>query len=101
MAPAPLRSLRIVAAALAFASVTTYAQTLSPAVEVQRLAPQLVQFAGSLANFQSLANGLALGLPVTLTSVTPDGFLQTVTFTPAATQAPVDVARSLERARQA
>jgi hypothetical protein len=67
---------------------------------VQQLAPQLVDFAGSLANFQSLVNGLALGLPVTLVTLTPEGFTQTVTFTPAAAMAPVDIARTLELARQ-
>jgi hypothetical protein len=39
-------------------------------------------------------------LPVTLVTFTPDGFTQTVTFTPAVALAPVDIARTLELARQ-
>lgn len=73
----------------------------SPAsLEVLRLAPQLVAFAGSEANFQSLVNGLAQGLPVTLVTATPDGFTQTASFTPSGTLAPLQVAQTLETARQ-
>ena len=78
------------------------AQT-SPATgpqQVLALAPQLVAFAGSDANFQALVNGLLQGTPVTLTTVTADGFLQTVTFTPASAMSVADVARLLEAARQ-
>src|SRR6185503_11689641 len=64
------------------------------------LAPQLVSFAGSDANFQALVNGLLQGTPVTLTTVTADGVLQTVTFTPASSMTVADIARLLEGARQ-
>src|SRR3979490_1606955 len=80
---------------------TVESRVVPAAVTVQQLAPQLVDFAGSLANFQSLVNGLALGVPVTLVTLTPEGFTQTVTFTPAAGgMTPVDIARTLELARQ-
>jgi hypothetical protein len=79
----------------------TVESTVVPAaVTVQQLAPQLVDFAGSLGNFQSLVNGLALGLPVTLVTLTPEGLTQTVTFTPGAAMTPLDIARTLEFARQ-
>ena len=70
-------------------------------LQVERLAPQLVAFAGSQANFDSLVNGLAAGVPVTLTTV-GDGVTQTVTFTPpgGAVSTPVEIARVLETARQ-
>jgi hypothetical protein len=101
--------LKFAALGLLACGTGTFAQTSSdaaaapitaPSLEVQRLAPQLVGFAGSVANFQSLANGLALGLPVTLVSATPDGFLLTATFTPAGAMSALDVARTLEAARQ-
>jgi hypothetical protein len=95
--------------ALAF-SIPGFSQTAAPfavestvvpaAVTVQQLAPQLVDFAGSLTNFQSLVNGLALGLPVTLVTLTPEGLTQTVTFTPSTGMTPLDIARTLELARQ-
>ena len=71
-------------------------------LQVQRIAPQLVAFAGSQANFDNLVNGLAAGSPVTLTTVDPSGAAQTVTFTPAggAVSSPVEIARSLEATRQ-
>jgi hypothetical protein len=68
--------------------------------QVLALAPQLVAFSGSDANFQALVNGLLQGTAVTLTTLTPDGFLQTVTFTPASVMSVTDVARLLEAARQ-
>ena len=71
-----------------------------PALEVQRLAPQLVAFAGSDANFQSLVNGLAQGTAVQISSALPNGFTQTVTFTPAAPMTPAQIAQVLEGARQ-
>jgi hypothetical protein len=55
-----------------------------PSVEVERLAPQLVAFAGGAVNFANLANGLA----------------QVVTFTPTGTMTPVQIAQTLETARQ-
>lgn len=71
-------------------------------LQVERLAPQLVAFAGSQANFESLVNGLAAGVPVTLNTVAADGLTQSVTFTPpgGALSTPVEVARVLEAARQ-
>jgi len=68
-------------------------------VTVQQLAPQLVPFAGSQANFQNLVTGLAQGTQVQLVSVLPDGSTQVVSFTPA----PVPVAQIpslLESTRQ-
>ena len=68
--------------------------------QVLALAPQLAAFAGSDANFQALVNGLLQGTAVTLTTLTPDGLLQTVTFTPASAMTVADIARLLEAARQ-
>jgi len=95
-------SVRLLAAAvLAVAAQSATAQTVvPPTVTVQQLAPQLVPFAGSPLNFQSLVNGLAAGGPVQLVTVLPNGFSQVVTFTPTAAMAPVDIARALETARQ-
>jgi hypothetical protein len=90
-----------VAAALAVAFHAALAQTaVPPTLTVQRLAPQLVAFAGSQNNFQSLVTGLAQGTPVQLVTVLPDGFTQVVTFTPAAALPPVEIAQLLETARQ-
>ena len=72
-----------------------------PSLEVQRLAPQLVNFFGSSANFQNLVNGLASGTPITLTSVGADGLTRVVTFTPGSTLPPLQIAQTLESARQA
>lgn len=88
----------LLAAALAFAGAAL-AQTNAP-LQVQLLAPQLIAFSGSSNNFDSLVNGLTTGTPVTLTSVTPDGALQIVTFVPGTTLTPLDAARALESARQ-
>ncbi len=74
--------------------------TITAVQQVNQLAPQLVPFAGSAANFESLVNGLTFGAPVVLTTPGADGLLGTVTFTPAGGLAPVEVARTLERARQ-
>ena len=71
-----------------------------PALEVQRLAPQLVAFAGGDVNFNNLVNGLALGLPVTLTTATAPGVNQVVNFTPAGTMSVTQIAQLLESARQ-
>jgi hypothetical protein len=91
--------------AIALAIPATHAQertsTVSPALEVQRLAPQLVAFAGGDGNFANLVNGLALGVPVTLT--TPPGAAggaQSVTFTPVGTMTSLQIAQLLESARQ-
>ena len=92
----------LLAAALATACHATLAQdsAVPPTVSVQRLAPQLVPFAGSEANFQSLVNGLATGTPVQLFTVLPNGFIQNVSFTPTAALTPTQVAQTLETARQ-
>ena len=71
-----------------------------PALEVQRLAPQLVAFAGGDVNFNNLVNGLAFGLPVTLTTLTAPGVTQVVTFTPSGTMSVTQIAQLLESARQ-
>jgi hypothetical protein len=73
---------------------------VSPALEVQRLAPQLIAFAGSEANFQNLVNGLALGSAVTLTTLLPTGATQVVSFTPAGTMTALQIAQTLEGVRQ-
>jgi hypothetical protein len=95
----PLRP--VVAAALAVVCHGALAQTtVHPTVSVQQIAPQLVTFAGSQLNFQSLVNGLAQGTQVQLVSVLPTGQTQTVTFTPATTLSPSQIAQVLEGARQ-
>jgi hypothetical protein len=70
------------------------------AQQVQQLAPQLVDFAGSPANFQSLVSGLSLGTPVALTTLGPDGFTRTATFTPMGGFSAQQIAQTLEAARQ-
>jgi hypothetical protein len=106
------KQVQVVGAVLALAlSLPVFSQTppalaaeqplvVPASATVQQLAPQLVNFAGSASNFQSLVNGLALGLPVTLVTLTADGFTQTVTFTAAGAMTPVDIATTLEIARQ-
>src|SRR3954463_3185742 len=98
------RIVPILAAALLAAAAqaqTVFVQSgTQPALEVQRLAPQLVAFAGSDVNFQNLVNGLALGVPVTLTTTMAPGQTQVVTFTPTGTMTPVQIAQVLENARQ-
>ncbi|HEV2431925.1 MAG TPA: hypothetical protein VGT43_10500, partial [Burkholderiales bacterium] len=60
----------VLVAALAIGCHDAIAQTaVPPQVTVQRLAPQLVAFAGSQSNFQNLVSGLALGTPVQLVSI--------------------------------
>lgn len=100
-------SLRLFAAAAALAAGSAHAQqflqtqvAVPPALEVQRLAPQLVSFAGGDVNFQNLVNGLALGLPVTLTTPIAAGVTQVVSFTPVGTLTPLQIAQVLENARQ-
>ena len=93
---------------LAFVALQVHAQgarlpqPVPIAVQVQRLAPQLVAFAGSQGNFENLVNGLALGVPVTLTTLGADGVAQTVTFAlpGGAVSDPAEIARRLEAARQ-
>ena len=104
-------------AIVALAAINAHAQAPAPApiqapaaqapvvplpLQVERLEPQLVAFAGSQANFESLVIGLAAGVPVTLNTVAADGLTQSVTFTPpgGALSTPVEIARVLEAARQ-
>jgi len=83
-------------AAQAVQTRTLPAQTLlAPSLEVQRLAPQLVTFAGGDANFQNLVNGLATGTQVSLASGN-----QLVSFTPAGTMNALQIAQTLESLRQ-
>jgi hypothetical protein len=97
--PSTLRAAFV--AALAIACSCAAAQTpVPPEVTVQRIAPQLVAFAGSQSNFQNLVSGLAQGTQVQLVSVLPDGSAQIVTFTPAAAVPPERIAPALETARQ-
>jgi hypothetical protein len=96
-------------ALLAFVALHAHAQgmllpgqSVPIAVQVQRLAPQLLAFAGSQGNFENLVNGLALGVPVTLSTVGADGVVQTVTFVSpgGAVSDPAEIARTLEATRQ-
>src|SRR5260221_2806314 len=81
-------------------------QTLPPTtalaspLQVQRLAPQLVAFAGGQANFDNLVNGLASGTQVSLTTFLPAGGTQVVSFTPSGTMTTLQVAQMLEGVRQ-
>lgn len=97
--PSPARSglVAILAIACHGASAQT---TVPPAITVQRIAPQLVQFAGSQTNFQSLVVGLAQGTQVQLFSILPDGSTQITTFTPTSRLPTDQIAQVLERARQ-
>jgi hypothetical protein len=88
-------------AALSLSGAALAQSVVNPNLQqVQLLAPQLVGFAGSEANFQSLVNGLTLGTPVTLTTLAADGSVQIVTFAPGALLSAADTARVLESARQ-
>ncbi|HUQ24944.1 MAG TPA: hypothetical protein VM140_04680 [Burkholderiales bacterium] len=100
-------ALRSLVAAALLAPVLAPAQTTTttvlgvpPSLQVMRLAPQLVTFMGSQANFDSLVNGLALGAPVTLTTSLPNGQIQLVTFTPQGTMTAQQIAQTLETGRQ-
>ena len=99
-----LRSLvaaALLAPALAPAqTTTTILLGVPPSLQVTRLAPQLISFAGSQANFDSLVNGLALGAPVTLSTTLPNGQVQLVSFTPQGTMTTQQIAQTLETARQ-
>jgi hypothetical protein len=101
-----MRSLRLCLAVAPLAAGAAHAQLQQvqigapPALEVQRIAPQLVGFAGSEVNFENLVNGLSLGLPVTLTTPVSAGVTQVVSFTPSGTMTPTQIALTLENARQ-
>src|SRR5262245_46048299 len=87
----------VLAAACRLATAQTAA---TPAQDVQRLAPQLVTFAGSPANFQSLVSGLAAGSPVQLTTPLSTGLNQLVTFTPGGALTVQQIVQTLEGVRQ-
>jgi hypothetical protein len=98
-----MKKLVFLLAALTFSAAhaqVVQTQFGAPALEVQRLAPQLLAFAGSEVNFQNLVNGLNLGLPVTLTTPIGQGVTQVVTFTPSGTMSSTQIAQVLESARQ-
>ena len=94
------RLLFVLALAVPAAHAQVQTTAVSPAVEVQRLAPQLMAFAGSDVNFANLVNGLALGVPVTLTTPLATGGMQVFTFTPTGTLTSTQIAQVLETARQ-
>ena len=103
-----LRTLSILAALTAAGAAhaqSTAVATPSPAgatsQQVFQLAPQLVQFTGSQANFDSIVSGLTQGVPVTITTTDAAGTVQIVTFTPPATLSAADAARVVESARNA
>jgi hypothetical protein len=87
------------ALALLLTVFSFHAAAQTPAQQIIATSPQLVVFAGSDANLQSLANGLGLGQPVTLVTQSPDGLLQIATFTPPAALNASETARALEQAR--
>lgn len=96
----PARLVLVAALVIASHGVLAQTQTVPAALAVQRLAPQLVAFAGSEANFQALVAGLTGATPVQLITLLPSGFTQTVTFTPTAAVSPAQAAQTLEAARQ-
>jgi hypothetical protein len=87
------------ALALLLTVLSFHAAAQTPAQQIIATSPQLVVFAGSDGNLQSLANGLALGQPVTLVTQGSDGLLQIATFTPPNALNAADTARALEQAR--
>src|SRR3954466_10476303 len=97
-----MKQILLLAAALVLPAAQAQVQTtpVSPAIEVQRLAPQLLAFAGSDVNFANLVNGLALGVPVTLTTPLANGGAQVFSFTPTGAMGTLDIAQTLEKARQ-
>lgn len=93
----------LLAPAIAAAQTTTTTTTVigvPVSLQVSRLAPQLINFAGGQANFDSLVNGLALGTPVTLSTTLANGQVQVTTFTPQSVLTPTQIAQTLETARQ-
>jgi len=73
----------------------------SAATQVAQVAPQLLTFAGSQANLDSLVNSLTAGGPTTLSTTLSDGSTQVVTFTSSTSGlTPAQIAQTLEQARQ-
>jgi hypothetical protein len=91
-----VKRLILLLAVLAWPAAAQYSPR---AQEVLALAPQLETFAGSKANFESLAAGLRAGRQVTLVSITPDGMREIVSFTAAKPLSAEESARVLENAR--
>jgi hypothetical protein len=75
------------------------AQYSPEAREVLVIAPALETFAGSKANFESLAAGLRSGRQVTLATITPDGMREIVSFAAAKPLSADETVRVLENAR--
>jgi hypothetical protein len=98
-----MKRMLLLCAALAapLAASAQSSATAQPLVQVEGLAPQLIAFAGGETNLANLVNGLAFGLPVTLSTTVSPGVTQVVSFTPAGTMSPVQIAQTLEAARQA
>jgi hypothetical protein len=85
---------------LALVAASASAQPYTPAAQqILTLAPQLEAFAGSKANFESLASGLCGGNEVRLVSLTPDGMREVITFTADKPLPAAETARVLENAR--
>jgi hypothetical protein len=99
LAASTLAAFTLLASAPALRAQAIPQQSLA-AQQVQQLAPQLLAFTGSAANFQSLVNGLSLGTPVVLSTIGTDGIARTVTFTPPGGLSALQVAQTLEAARQ-
>ena len=76
------------------------AQFSPPAQDVLRIAPELRGFAGSAANFESLASGLQSGKTVTLTTIAKDGMREVVAFTAAGPLSAAETALLLVGAQQ-
>jgi hypothetical protein len=93
-----LRPLALLTALIASTAVNGQALTGS-SQQVSLLAPQLVTFSGSQANFDAIVNGMTQGIPVTITTTDATGNVQIVTFTPTTTLAAADAARVIETAR--
>ena len=95
------QSLRSFLAALLLTPALAVAQNseVTPSLQVSQLAPQLIAFAGGQANFDNLVNGLALGSPVTLTTLS-GGQVQTTSFTPQGSMTATQIAQVLETTRQ-
>jgi len=84
---------------LLFPPLATAQALTGTSQQVSLLAPQLLQFSGSQANFDAIVNGVTQGVPVTITTTDAAGNLQIVTFTPSTTLAAADAARVIEAAR--
>ena len=76
------------------------AHAQDPVQMVLQAAPQLVSFAGSPANFQSLVVGLTQGTPVRLAAPPVEGFSRVIILRPGAPLPAAQVAAMLERARE-